>query len=52
MAQTLVIDVISPVAQKCSSCPTTTLVQAYIDAARKFCAKTRWLKTTIPRISL
>jgi len=48
MTQVAVIDLIAPVAQFCPSCPTTTLVQAYIDAARKFCNKSRWFKATIP----
>jgi hypothetical protein len=48
MTQVAVIDIIGPVAQFCPSCPTTTLVQAYIDAARKLCNKSRWLKATIP----
>jgi len=48
MTQVAVIDIISSVAQFCPSCPTTTLVKAYIDAARKFCNKSRWLKATIP----
>jgi hypothetical protein len=48
MTQVAVIDIIGPVAQFCPNCPTTTLVQAYIDAARKFCNASRWLKTTIP----
>lgn len=47
MAQVQVVDVIAPVAQLCPSCPTTTLVQAYIDAAREFCNTSRWLKATI-----
>lgn len=47
MAQVQVIDIIQAVAQLCPSCPTTTLVRAWIDAAREFCNKTRWLKATI-----
>lgn len=47
MAQVQVVDIIAPVAQLCPSCPTTTLVQAYIDAAREFCSTSRWLKATI-----
>ena len=51
MTQVAVIDVIGPVAQFCPSCPTTVLVQAYVDAARKFCNHTRWLKTLIPGLT-
>jgi hypothetical protein len=47
MAQVQVIDVIGSVAQMCQSCPTTTLVRAYIDAARKLCHKSKWLRATI-----
>jgi hypothetical protein len=47
MAQVAVIDIIGPVAQFCQNCPTTTLVQAYVDAARKLCHKSKWLRTTI-----
>lgn len=52
MAQVPVINVISPVAQKCMSCPTTVLVQAYIDAARQLCAESKWLKTVIPGLTI
>lgn len=47
MAQVQVIDIIQAVAQVCQACPTTVLVRAYIEAAREFCAGSRWLKATI-----
>ncbi len=47
MAQVQVVDIIATVAQLCPSCPTPVLVQAYIDAVRKFCNQSRWLKATI-----
>lgn len=47
MTQVLVKDIIAPVWQLCPSAPITMVVQAYIDAARKFCNQTRWLKATI-----
>lgn len=47
MAQVPIINVIAPVAQKCRSCPTPVLVQAYLDAAREWCGRSRWLRATI-----
>lgn len=47
MAQIAVINLVAPVAQIARNCPTPTLVQAYVDAVRKFCAKSRWLRTNI-----
>lgn len=48
MAQVQVIDVIARVAQIVKNCPVTTLVDAYIEAAREFCEKSKWLTATIP----
>lgn len=47
MAQVLVTDVISQVAQICRQCPTQTMVQAYIRAARKLCARSRWMRVNV-----
>lgn len=47
MAQVLVTDVISQVAQLCRQCPTQTMVQAYIRAARKLCARSRWMRVNV-----
>jgi len=47
MTQVLVKDIIAPVWQKCPSAPITTVVQAYMDAARQFCNRSRWLRATI-----
>lgn len=47
MTQVLVRDIIGPVWQKCSSAPLPMVVQAYIDAARQFCNRSRWLRATI-----
>lgn len=43
MAQVQVVELLSEVTQLCRECPTVTLVQAYISAARQFCNKSRWL---------
>lgn len=43
MAQTDVIDLVSEVGQICRQCPTSVLVNAYVDAVRRFCIQTRWL---------
>ena len=47
MAQIQVLDVMSQVSQICRECPNTVLIQAYVDAARVFCNRSRWLKSTI-----
>lgn len=47
MAQIDVLDLIGPVAQRTRGCPTPTLVTAYVDACRKFCIKSRWLRKAI-----
>ena len=47
MAQIQVLDVMSQVSQICRECPNTVLIQAYVDAARVFCNRSRWLKATI-----
>lgn len=52
MTQIAIINLVAPVAQMVRNCPTTTLVQAYIDAVRQFCSKTRWLRTTIPGVTV
>jgi hypothetical protein len=47
MAQIQVLDIMSEVAQICRGCPNTTLIQAYVSAARMFCNRSRWLRATI-----
>ncbi len=48
MAQLPVMDLLADVAQACRQAPTPTLISAYVRAARRFCAKTRWLVVSIP----
>lgn len=50
MAQIDVMDLLAPVGQICRGCPSPTLIKAYVDAARQFCSKTRWLITTAPGV--
>lgn len=47
MAQTQVLDVIQDVAQIVRNAPNTTLIGAYIRAARKFCRETRWMRVSV-----
>jgi hypothetical protein len=39
-----IVNLLQRVAQVARRCPTPTLVQAYRDAARKFCGESRWLR--------
>lgn len=48
MTQVAILDLIAPVAQRVPRCPTPVLVQAYTDAVRQLCAKSRWYKATLP----
>jgi len=48
MTQVAIADLIAPVAQRVPRCPTTTLTQAYTDAVRQLCTKSRWYKATLP----
>lgn len=50
MAQIDVLTLLPSVGQICRQCPTTILVQAYIDAVRKFCSQTRWLTANAPGV--
>lgn len=47
MANTPVLDVIADVAQIVRKAPNTTLIGAYVRAARKFCRETRWFRSTL-----
>lgn len=51
MSQVQILDYLAPVAQIARNCPTTTLVQAYLDAVREFCNTTHWLRTTITGVT-
>lgn len=47
MAQIQVIDLVADIAQIVRKAPTTTLVNAYVRAARKFCRESRWFRSTL-----
>lgn len=47
MAQKAVIDLLAPIAQICLGCPNPIMVLAYVDAVRRFCQITKFLKTTL-----
>lgn len=47
MAQTPIVDVLADVAQIARQAPTSTLIRAYVRAARKFCHQSRWLRSTL-----
>lgn len=42
-----VLDRIADVAQQCRGAPNSTLIGAYVRAARKFCRETRWYRATV-----
>lgn len=47
MAQVQVYSLLAPIAQVCRGCNNTTMIAAYIDAARELCARSRWFKSTL-----
>ena len=47
MAQVQVSTLLAPIAQITRGCPTTTMVDAYIRAVRRFCNRSRWFKSTL-----
>lgn len=51
MAQTNVTDLLGSIAEQCRECPVPTMVRTYIDVARDFCQRTRWLRKTVTGIS-
>ena len=52
MAQIQVETMLSGVIQVCRECPMRTLVQAYVDAARKLCNHSRWLLSNVPGVTV
>jgi hypothetical protein len=47
MATTPIVDILADIAQVARQAPTSTLIRAYVRAARKFCHQSRWLRYTI-----
>lgn len=47
MPNVAVLDVIADVAQLVRRAPNTTLIGAYVRAARKFCRESRWLRSSL-----
>lgn len=47
MPNVAVLDVIADVAQIVRRAPNTTLIGAYVRAARKFCRESRWFRSTL-----
>lgn len=48
MTQIAVLDILAEVRQICRECPESTMVMAYVRAARRLCNKSRWLVVTLP----
>lgn len=47
MAQVQVYSLLARVAQVCRGCNNTTMIDAYISAARRLCAESRWYRSTL-----
>lgn len=52
MAQIQVSDVIADITQQLKGCPGSTVVRAYVRAARRFCLGSRWLRRTIEGVTV
>lgn len=47
MSFTAVYDLLGPIHVKCRGCHNTVMTTAFVDAARMWCSKTRWLRSTL-----